>query len=235
MGTALTLMASLALATGGVTDEVERLLLQHRLEAAFELAEQAARDDRPEAINLLASFYQEGIHVPADLSRAARLLKRSADLGDAEAQWRLGVMVDSGLGVRASLETAVKLFRAAARQGNAKAHVSLGIMYSLGRGVRTDHKLALHHYQTAARMGDGHAFNEIGVVHLAGEGVRADAIEATAWFFVAMMMGDESGAENLAEMFTRLDERAIGRASLRAAQIAEEYQRGEPAGNAGIG
>ena len=37
------------------------------------------------------------------------------------------------------------------------------------------------------------------------------------------MMGDESAAENLAEMFDRLDERSVRRASNRAADIAEEY------------
>jgi TPR repeat protein len=79
-------------------------------------------------------------------------------------------------------------------------------------------------------VGERHAFNEIGRAYLAGAGVDQDIIEATAWFFVAMMMGDPPAAENLALMFDNLDERAVRIASLRAAEIAEEYNREETLG-----
>src|SRR5689334_2767246 len=98
----LSALASLALASTGVDDEVMRLLAQQQPQAAFELAEQAAEDGSPHELTLLAEFYDQGIYVPANPTKAAQLLKRAADQGDAEAQWRLGTMVDSGRGVRAS-------------------------------------------------------------------------------------------------------------------------------------
>ena len=216
-------VASIALASAGVADQADTLLSQDRDEDAFALVSRAADDGNPQAIAYLAWFYAEGVGVPADQHQAAKLYRKAAALGDAESQWRLGLMIDAEDGGAAQLGEAAELFRKAAAQGEARAYTSLGVMYSLGRGVPQDYSHALESYKAGARFGDSHAFNEIGIVHLSGEGVPKDGAEAAAWFMVAAMLGDPSGADNLAELFEQLDDNDVGRASSRADEIAAEY------------
>ena len=63
-------------------------------------------------------------------------LKKSAEQGNAEAQFSLGMMYYvRGDGVEQNDQEAFKWFRKAARQGNDKAQCWLGLMYTKGYGV----------------------------------------------------------------------------------------------------
>src|SRR5690242_20971984 len=53
-----------------------------------------------------------------------------AEQGDADAQFRLGVMYESGQGVPRSDAEAIKWYRKAAEQDDAVAQFNLGIMYA---------------------------------------------------------------------------------------------------------
>lgn len=80
-----------------------------------------------------------------------------AELGDAEAQFNLGVLYDEGAGVVRNLATAADWYRKAAEQGFVDAQTNLGIMYYHGLGVERDHETAAHWFRLAADQGDAEA------------------------------------------------------------------------------
>ena len=63
-------------------------------------------------------------------------LKEAAEQGDAEAQFKLGLMYHLGESVSQEYTEAVRWFRLAAEQGQPEAQNILGVMYDPGKGVR---------------------------------------------------------------------------------------------------
>ncbi len=80
-----------------------------------------------------------------------------AELGDAEAQYNLGVMYDEGAGRERDLAMAAKWYREAAEQGFVDAQTNLGMMYTGGHGVSRDPDAARQWLQKAADQGDAEA------------------------------------------------------------------------------
>jgi TPR repeat protein len=80
-----------------------------------------------------------------------------AELGDAEAQYNLGVLYDEGAGVDKDLSSAAGWYRKAAEQGFMDAQTNLGIMYLHGQGVPRDSREAMKWFRQAARQGDQEA------------------------------------------------------------------------------
>ena len=80
----------------------------------------------------------EAAFARGDFPEAARLLRKAADQGNAEAQYNLGAMYRAGQGVPQGNAEAVRWFRKAADQGDAKAQYNLGVMYHDGQGVPQD-------------------------------------------------------------------------------------------------
>ena len=66
-------------------------------------------------------------------------LKKSAEQGEAEAQFNLGVMYDFGEGVPQDYKQALYWYKKSAEQGYAKAQFNLGLMYDSGKGVIQDY------------------------------------------------------------------------------------------------
>ncbi len=83
-----------------------------------------------------------GCSAPGHDSEASRALRSSAEQGDQEAQFDLGLMYDLGDGVPEDDAEAVRWYRLAAEQGHAPAQYSLGAMYAMGEGVTQDYVLA---------------------------------------------------------------------------------------------
>ena len=83
-----------------------------------------------------------GCSPPGDDSEVSRALRSSAEQGDAEAQFDLGLMYALGDGVAQDDAEAVRWYRLAAEQGHAPAQYSLGAMYAMGEGVTQDYVLA---------------------------------------------------------------------------------------------
>jgi len=90
---------------------------------------------------------------PTDLSVAARLYRRAALRGLAEAQHALGFLTATGQGVPQDEAIAAGWFRRAAEQGNCSAQHNLAVMYAEGRGVPQDDGLAVYWFYRAAAGG----------------------------------------------------------------------------------
>src|SRR5437867_3927243 len=70
--------------------------------------------------------------------------KASAEKGDAEAQYELGLLYANGTGVRRSLSKSANWTCKAAEQGHARAQYQLGWDYTTGEGIKTNLTEAAH-------------------------------------------------------------------------------------------
>ena len=81
-------------------------------------------------------------------------LRKLADAGDADAQWRMGVRYHTGAGVLQDDAQAVQWFLRSAEQGHVGAQATLGAYYWAGRGVPQDLSRAYFWSALAFAQGD---------------------------------------------------------------------------------
>ncbi len=140
---------------------------------------------------------------PADASDAPSpaddgIVRASAERGDADAQYSLGVMYRDGYGAPQDAAEAGRWFRRAAVQGHASAQSDLGHLYDEGRGVPKDDAEALRWYRLAADQGVVVAQYNLGVKYANGDGVPENDAEAVKWYRLAGDLGDAFAQYNLA-------------------------------------
>ncbi|MDC0998333.1 tetratricopeptide repeat protein [Alphaproteobacteria bacterium] len=92
-----------------------------------------------------------------NFEEAVKWYRKSAEQGDASAQYALGWMYSNGKGVTQDYAEAVKWYRKAAQQGYARAQSNLGVMYRDGKGVTQDKITAHMWYNIAAANGNKRA------------------------------------------------------------------------------
>ena len=81
-------------------------------------------------------------------------LRRAAEQGDAEAQYRLGVRYETRHEVPRDETEAVRWYRMAGEQGYTSAQLGLGHRYQFGFGVPEDDAEAVRWYRMGAEQGD---------------------------------------------------------------------------------
>jgi hypothetical protein len=118
-----------------------------------------------------------------DYAAALRVWRRLAEEGDADAQFRLGVMYESGQGVLRNDADAISWYRKAAEQDDAVAQFNLGVMYA--KGVSPNHAEAALWYRCAADQGLAGAQFNLGMMYAAGQGVAQDYVQAHMWLDLA--------------------------------------------------
>jgi TPR repeat protein len=135
-----------------------------------------------------------------------------ADLGDAEAQFSLGLKFASGGPDWLDYDKAAHWYLMAANQNHALAQFNLGLMFADGQGVAQDDAQALMWIQKAAQQGDAGAQHHLGMRHRRAsfEGLPKDKLEsnleAYKWFLLAATQGYLASAaarEDIAIGFTR--------------------------------
>ena len=112
-----------------------------------------------------------------------------ANMGDARAQYNLGLRYDNGQGVSQDYTEAVKWYRKAADQGHARAQYNLGLCYDNGQGVSQDYTEAVKWYRKAADQGNVDAQYNLGYCYYNGQGVSQDYAEAVKWYRKAADQG----------------------------------------------
>ena len=83
-------------------------------------------------------------------SKAVSLLRRSSDLGHAEATFNLAVCFALGLGCVLDQETAFDLYESAARQGMSSAQYNVGVAYRDAKGISRNLSKAVEYFAEAA-------------------------------------------------------------------------------------
>ena len=125
----------------------------------------------------------------------AKELRKSAEAGDATAQYRLGLLYDEGSGVPQSSIQAKEWVEKAATQGHAGAQVHLGTIYLQGNGAPQSAQMALFWFSRAADQEEGLAFAKLGRMYAQGRGMLQDFIHAHMWYNLGAAHGDLKAAE----------------------------------------
>jgi len=135
------------------------------------------------------------------LVEAASVSRRSAEQGDARAQYSLGHMYYHGQGIPQDYAEAVRWYRRAADQGDAKGQYGLGYMYYNGQGVSQDYVEAVLWYGKAADQGDARAEVNLALMYYNGQGVSQDYAEAARWYRKAADQGFAKAQYDLGVMY----------------------------------
>lgn len=123
---------------------------------------------------------------------AVQALRASAEQGNAEAQFNLGLLYDHGRGLSKDKGEALRWYRRAAMQGDTFAQNALGDNYWEGTGVPKDDSEAIWWWQLAADKGFAPAQHSLGKILAGGaQGVRADKPRAYMWLMLSAAQGDE--------------------------------------------
>src|SRR5512137_3001045 len=125
---------------------------------------------------------------------AAETTETRAGLGDAEAQFNLGVRF-AGEGATQDYAQAAHWYLKAAEQSHSLAQFNLAVMYAAGQGVPRDEAKSRVWMQKAADLGDAGAQYHLGIKHhrASFEGLPEAApesrIQAYTWLQLAAAQG----------------------------------------------
>ncbi|HHI76044.1 MAG TPA: sel1 repeat family protein [Gammaproteobacteria bacterium] len=126
-------------------------------------------------------------------AQALAALRQAAEAGDAEAQYRLGMLYGNGEGVALDHARAEHWFSQAARQGHEQALLTLAWMYATGAGVEMDERRARELYLLAADHGSARAQYLVATMYRFGQhGVERDMARAIHYYQQAAERGEPS-------------------------------------------
>lgn len=97
---------------------------------------------------------QTSDNTPAISKETLALIRQSAEGGNAQAQYHLGMMYANADSVELDYQQASQWLEKAAKAGLAEAQQALGWLYANGYGVQQDGKQSAHWYMQAAEQGD---------------------------------------------------------------------------------
>lgn len=125
-----------------------------------------------------------------DQLRAEAAVRKAAKAGNAEAQFRLGVMYGNGDGVGLDYAQARGWFGKAAAQGHENAILTLAWMCANGTGIEVDEDRARELYLLAARGGSAKAQYVVATMfRFAQYGAEKDLPAALDWYMKAADQG----------------------------------------------
>ncbi|MBF0137123.1 MAG: sel1 repeat family protein [Magnetococcales bacterium] len=140
---------------------------------------------------LLATIYWSGTQdMLPDKDKAVALFRKSAEQGDAYAQFAMGQLYRGGLiGDKPDMAQALAWYRQSAKK-YVLAVTTLGLMYWRGDGVAADPKQAVALLRAAAQAEERDAMYWLGILYQEGLGVEKNPAEARARFLQGAEAGD---------------------------------------------
>jgi len=161
------------------------------------IIERAATEPQPGTVlPMLRGLFSGDTH-RNDVKEGLASVQREAQLGNAIAQWKVGIAYATGTSVRRNDKEAVEWLRQAAEQNLTNAKYSLGHAYQEGLGVRRNEAEALSWFRRAADEGHESAQFALGYAYEYGRGVLRDYAEAAKWYRLAAEQGDPRAQFNL--------------------------------------
>ena len=127
------------------------MYLEKNIDTAINHFIKAANQNHINSLNKLGNlYYFENKDIKQDYKKAFGYFIKASDLGDKNAQFRIGWMYESGEGTDKDYKKAVEYYEKAAEQGNNAAQYNLGDMYEYGKGTEKNIELAKKWYKKAA-------------------------------------------------------------------------------------
>jgi len=129
--------------------------------------------------------------------------EEEAERGDAEAQYKMGMLYQGAESADAHVAAIAYLEKAAA-QGHPEAQLKAGEAHMNGQGTEQDFKKAVEFFRLAAREDEAHeAYLMLGELHERGDGVERDTDEAARLYEKAFSLGVEGALDALKELHKR--------------------------------
>jgi TPR repeat protein len=155
-------------------------------------------------------YYKSAIKLPgsANLEEVFDLYARSAELGNAIAQYNLAMMYSNGESVYVDYQQAVYWFKKSAEQEFAPAQYRLGEMYYFEKGGLSRNLVkAVELFNEAAEQHDPDALMNLAMLAGTGEGVPHDTEKAFFWIREALQNGNESALDYQKMLMASVDGR----------------------------
>ena len=133
-----------------------------------------------EAIFFLGDkYFFGGLGLAKDLPRAMELWTEAAELGSAEAHYKLGIHYFSGVGVEEDRPRGIHHWQQAAMKGHVLSRHALG---SAVEFLEENYDLAMQHWMISAKMGYEESLNGIKKMFMEGHATKAQYAEALMGF-----------------------------------------------------
>ena len=147
---------------------------------------------------LVQAGFDEGVaaYAKGNYQTAFQEMKPLAEQGDADAQYKLGVLYDKGQGIAQNYTQALYWYNKAAEQGDASAQYNLAQMYRMGQGVPPNNAKTLYWYQKAAEQGHANAQYNLGGMYAMGKGIPQNYKIAYILSNLAASNGDADATQN---------------------------------------
>lgn len=134
-------------------------------------------------------------------SEAFLKLLKQAETGNADAQFKVGIIYLDGDGVSKNEEAATSWFKLGAMAGDKAAQFNYGLHLELGIGVQKNLREAIRQYHKAAEQGHPKAQLNLGLCYQFGSGVRQSYKDAEKWLVKSASGGSAEGMFNLAVLY----------------------------------
>ncbi len=139
-----------------------------------------------------------------EFHKARILFNRSAQLGNAEACYNLGVIYQQGIAVHANSRRATLWFTRAAQGGNSKAQFVLAkLIIAQTRKSNRDIRQAKRWLFKAAHQKHPAAMYWLGTLYTMGQGVKISHTKAAYWYIKAARAGHATAQLHSARLYSR--------------------------------
>lgn len=153
-----------------------------------------------------------------DTQGGVTLMRRAAEQGIPDAQFRYGRMLERGEGVPADPDAGRQWIVRAAENGNLRAMYEAGVSFVNQPPTPANQQAAARWFEQAALHGMGDSQFNLGLLFEEGFGVPQSAADAYAWFLIAAAGGDSAAAERASGLRRELsaEQRAAAEDAARA-------------------
>lgn len=128
---------------------------------------------------------------------AFKEFRASAEIGDSDAQFNLGLMLEQGLGAEKNEAKALSWYIKSGSSGNMFAQYNVGVFYENGKGTDVNYAKAHEWYRKAVKQGDGLAVGNLGMLYIRAEGVAENKTAGLALLILSTML--DRSPENIAK------------------------------------
>lgn len=135
------------------------------------------------------------------LEASRKQIEQQAQQGDAESQYRLGLIYTHS--AAPDYQKATQWYQRSAQQGHRDAEYMLGINYYVGQGVERDFVAARNWFQKAADQGQARAQYQLGEIYMNGRGVQKEQDWAARWYGKAAEQNHTEAQFSLGVAFAR--------------------------------
>ena len=155
---------------------------------------------------ILGRDFEQGWGGAQNAARSDFHLKKAANLGDARAQWTVGMRYLNGVQVQKNEQTAYSWVKKSADQNYIDGLISLAVMTALGQGTQANPAAAFKIYETATTLGSPHALRGLGSMYCTGEAPKTDRNLCAAALILAYQGGDDPAGDLLTRFFDVTDQ-----------------------------